>query len=114
MSMGQQVQVLSRHAFFASILRIGLQGQLGICEPTVQRFGINAQTMTRLFDRDNDHETTPFGGRWNKNKNTPGDGPGKLPGKSPATRADPLAENCREFSREISRQACRSNPEKRT
>jgi hypothetical protein len=40
--------VLLAHPFFATIVRMALQGKLRISQPAMQGFGINAQTPRRL------------------------------------------------------------------
>jgi hypothetical protein len=60
MQAGQQVQVLTAYPFFAAIVRMALQGKLRICQPAVQRFGIDAQATSSLGQRHKGHGTTPF------------------------------------------------------
>jgi hypothetical protein len=60
MPVGQQVQLLSAHPFFATIVRMAVQSELGIRQPATQRFGIDAQASGRLGHRDKGHRVPPF------------------------------------------------------
>ena len=73
-------------AFFASIMRMGMQRELSISEPAVEGFGINAQVLGGLGDRENGHGTAPLGTKW-RTTSAQGTLAGKTPGKCP--RKDP-------------------------
>jgi hypothetical protein len=60
MEFGKPLQVFVAHAFFAAIMGMGLQGKLSFSQPAAERFGIDAQTMTGIGDREKDHQVTPF------------------------------------------------------
>jgi hypothetical protein len=59
MQASEHLQVLLTHPLFAAIRRMGVQSQLGLGEPAVQRFGIDAQAMSRLGHRDEGHGIPP-------------------------------------------------------
>ena len=65
MLLSKQVYMLNTHAFDARVLRVGVQRKLSIAQPAAQRFGIDPQTMSRLSQRHNSHERTPFDGSQN-------------------------------------------------
>src|SRR5579885_3275296 len=96
MLLGEQVQVLSTHAFFACIQRNGVEGALGIGEPAAQRFSINAQTKRGLGQRHKSHGTTPFKGKWKTDERQPGMFPGVFPGRCETNRKDYSQEHSRE------------------
>src|SRR6266702_6284662 len=95
MPLGQQVQILSAHPFLATIVRMAVQSELGLRQPAMQRFGIDAQASGRLGHRDKGHRVPPF--VWNVQQeqeqafdllgkcpgSVPGKGSGSLPGAFP-------------------------------
>src|SRR5216683_811457 len=91
MPLGQQVQILSAHPFFATIARMAVQGKLGLRQPAAQRFGIDAQASGRLGYRDKGHRVPPFVGNMQQERepafrppgNRPRNGVGKRLGKLP-------------------------------
>ena len=52
MQASERLQLLTADSFFATITRMALQGKLSLCQPAVQRFGINAQVSARLGNRE--------------------------------------------------------------
>jgi hypothetical protein len=60
MQAGEDLQVLVAHPFFATIAGMAWQGKLRLCQPAAQRFGIDAEAMSRLGHRHNGHRITPF------------------------------------------------------
>jgi hypothetical protein len=56
----QLTQVVLTEAMFAAIARMGLQVEVGVGEPAMQGFGIDAQVPTGVGDREEDHRDTPL------------------------------------------------------
>jgi hypothetical protein len=84
MQASQGLELLLTDAFLASITGMVMQGDVGISEPTMQGFGINAQESGRLGNRENGHGRPPFRGRV-QDEHTEKGTEGKLPGKVPET-----------------------------
>jgi len=48
MQAGELMEVLLTHPFFAAILKMAVQRDMSFCQPSVQRFDINAQASGRF------------------------------------------------------------------
>ncbi len=91
MQASQHLQLLSVHPFFAAIVRMAVQRELGIGQPAMQRFDIDAQACGRLGHRDKGHRIAPFG--WNVQQER-------------STNLLTCRENSWEFRRPKAREAC--------